>query len=536
MLLRKLYTRSFFMALALATPAFGSTPIVIDVSSKPVAPDVSTTAVEIKTSGIKVRGNHESIALGDIQKYIQGFYVKTEGECASTKIVVKGLVHPACAPHLRIELDDPNTDESGAWAIRIEKANLVDSETGLPQVAGDTADVACKPELTRQCKRRQEGVPASKNDCVELSSITGAENFDTILHKDGEIQYRVNDEKNNKHPFALESFPEAMEDIKRAPVGRAEKGEPILGAKFESCSTERRRLRAETKAKTIAHLLATCKEAADKGEAGAIDEFKSALVEAFGENGLTEHKDLIKELEKKAYENVLKEFSSKIGRAKTLAELNDLIDEVETFARDDKQFKDPTADSVKLLLEIVISANAMPGATNEEFAAKAAIVERAQNIACKLEPKNEKLRNMRDETKLLHAKAGAGSGSDKFYNEKFRKELFDTYRSLGQRMQRSKDPATGSLYNQYTQELMPRMVPVPQYNPYTGRDEVIGYIPGTSFDQTYYQARNEANKPSLDEQFKLYKARLMNGPNPTGAPYNTAAGGIVPNSAVPQGF
>lgn len=525
MLFRQLFMRSRYVVFAVATLSALSPDMIHALADDigPVAPEPAAT--------ISVRGKNLSVQLGDIQKYIQGFYVKTDGECDNTKIKVHGLVHPACVPHLRIELDDPNKDSSGAWAIRIEKADLVDSETGAVTVA---ADLACKPELTRQCTRPEAGVPRSENDCVELSAISGFQNFETTLHTDGEIMYRVDNKGEFKNAFDLKNFPENMEDIARVPVSRAEKGEPILGPKYESCSTQRRRMKAEVKAATFAHLLATCKEAAEKGEPGAVDEFKAALVEAFGENGLTEHKDIIDALEKKSYDALVKEFADKIRLAKTLEELNELIDEVDAFGRNNEQHKDPTADAVTLLLEIVQAANLMEGVTNEQFAAKASVVERAQKIACKLDPKNEELRNLRDATKLVHAEAKAASGNDQAYNDLARKELYNTYRSLAQRAQRSKSTETQALYQKYTQKLTPRMLPMMQYNPYSGQNVIAGYAPGTELDQSYMGAYNESQKASLDEQFKFYRENLMNGLNSVGTNYNTA--GSMPNGMPNGGF
>lgn len=506
---------------------------------------------------VPVRGNNVSIPLGEISNYIRGFYVKTEGECGQQTLKMHGMVHPKCLKHLRLELDDPATDNTGSWVIRLEKANYVDPNNG--GIVLEDAAKDCSAEITSQCVLRQEGVPASPNDCVDISEIRGFASFKKALTEDGDIQYRVNKELSPKTPFELHSLSDAQGDVE----------------KIETCKTQEARAKKEKFDNDWNELVQMCTEALEQGDLDRYSEFRSKLDKILSKKESRDLSAILKRLDGDMSAKAIEAIKARINKIKTaddvdgvmvaiddflkqlkdvdpdsaakyeielkvsainkgidaqpgLAGYNDLIDVINRFGRD-SEHKDARKKAVELLLIVAKNANEQGGFSDEEFQAKSMVVERAIATASRLDPKNRELKKGLYAAKLERFKASAASGNSKYYNSKTRKEMARTAQEMGKFAQSTRDQEAYKMYSSFAQSVTPnQVIPIDRmdFNPLTGQPvQQRYYTMGNKLDSDFYKAQNETQRLSLDDQFNLYKQNFMSGVDGLGGTYQTGARG-----------
>lgn len=548
---------------ALANTAPQAAPAAPVPAAQPQAPTQPQPPVDkfahLDKSKKPVRKGIRSVPLSEIQRYVRGFYIKTEGSCDQQKLKVYGQVHPKCLKHLRIELDDPNTDQSGSWMVRLEVSNLVHPDDGNFEM--ENIEKNCSLEATSRCLPPEAGAPAGENDCVEISEVEGYKGragFERILNIDGDVKYRFNTGLAAK-PYEPLEFADADSDL----------------AKIESCKVQDKRLREEAKNRSIEDLVEECNDALKEGDLEAYGDMRARLASVLGKKEMKNYSGVLKSLDSealdaakaklekvlrgiknideddnsvetaiskidaylRAYEEFLKKYGDdddiEVKVAKLELELkskaitagielestnisgfNKLIDISNRFARE-AAHKDGKKKGVELLLVLAKTANDRAGLTDQEFHATLVLVERALRTASALDPSRKDLKNGMFTAKLKRFEAAARSGDDELYKAATRKEAQRaTQEALAYAMRTKDSNALNIARRMYQATHQPQFIrtKTPVTNPWTGEpvtnpwtgETVYGetYGVGSRLDADFHKAREQ--RMTLEQQFNQF--------------------------------
>ena len=222
----------------------------------------------------------------DLVKFVKGLRIRKETDSDGvTKLRIIGLGHPSCLRHMKIELDRPVDDNTGNYAIRVTKRDLVASNGSVAKTEDD-----CTIEKTRQCSRDPESGCVAINEGATAAALGIAGIEETRLDQDGKITYRLDNwDLHPNDPNAVQ-----FKDIPRSMGGPLEYKTP------ETISAEMQRRQEGERNQLIA---STCK-GAEQGNRGDLEQLKEMLgPEAIEKNG-----GFFKRLEKKVNQKEFADF------------------------------------------------------------------------------------------------------------------------------------------------------------------------------------------------------------------------------------